>query len=110
MAYVRKHPDVQYDKFRMKVGVMPDFSGSKFIPQEKPVGTKDGVNRIFQLSKAPLKDSEEIYKDGMFMVRATDDSFTDGDYIVDWLQGELTFSVEQTPVTKSVIIARYKHL
>jgi hypothetical protein len=101
MAMVRQHPD--YPKWRMKIGVMPDFSGSKISYQETPLGSCDGVNKVFQLAKKPLKHSELVVKDGMVMKR-------DLDYMIDYSTGKITFSDQQIPQTKSVVHVTYKYM
>jgi|GEM_PF-2604277 len=108
MAYVRQHPD--YPRFRMKVGSMPDFSGSRYADQEIPMGTMNGVNRVFRLAHLPIRLSERIYKDGMMMARASNQAITDGDYYIDYETGEIIFSVNQTPQPKSVIRVSYKYM
>lgn len=112
MAYVRQHPDPRFAKFRVKVGVMPDFSGSEFMDQEVPTGEMDGVNRVFTLSQRPLRFSEEIFKDGMKMKRASNALINDGDYFIDYSKVPVTivFSEKQTPQPKSVILASYKYM
>jgi hypothetical protein len=101
MAMVRQHPD--YPKWRMKIGVMPDFSGSKVSFQEKPIGNCDGVNKVFRLANKPLKNSEQVVKDGMVMTK-------DLDYTIDYSTGTITFSDYQIPQTKSVIHVTYKYM
>lgn len=108
MAYVRMHP--KSPKFRMKVGTMPDFSGSKLVNQEIPKGLMDGLNRTFSLNQAPLKNSEVVFKDGMKMKRASSALFVDGDYVIDYVTGAITFSTKQVPQGKSIIIVDYKYL
>ncbi len=107
MAYVTK---VQgNDFFRMKLGSMPDFSGSKIVDQEVPTGAYTGLNAEFNLAFAPIRYSEKIHKDGMLMKRASDKTFADGDYYVDYSNGRLVFSATQIPQLDSVVLAEYKH-
>ncbi|OXB94760.1 hypothetical protein [Parageobacillus galactosidasius] len=101
MAMVRQHPD--YPKWRMKIGIMPDFSGSKISSQEIPIGVCDGANKVFKLANKPLKHSEEVVKDGMVMKR-------DLDYTIDYATGTITFSDHQIPQPKSVIHVTYKYM
>jgi hypothetical protein len=101
MAMVRQHPD--YPKWRMKVGIMPDFSGSKLANQETPTGVCDGVNKVFTLAHRPLKESEQVIKDGMVMKRGLD-------YTIDYSTGTLTFSDQQIPQARSVIHVTYKYM
>ncbi len=108
MAYVRQHPE--FPQFRIKKGIMPDFSGSQIIDQEFPSGVVNGINKLFQLERPPLKNSESIFKDGMKMVRASSLLFNDGDYYIDYQSGEITFSDRQVPQENSVIVASYKYL
>jgi hypothetical protein len=110
MAYVRQHPD--YPKFRKKVGVMPDFSGSNYSDQEKPVGNIDGINRLFTLAKKPIKFSETIHKDGMMMNRASSLAAMDGDYYLDYSISPVTisFADNQIPQLNSVIRVSYKYM
>ncbi len=108
MAYVRQHPE--FPLFRIKKGIMPDFSGSQFVDQEVPGGIVNGVNRSFTLNNLPLKNSESIYKDGMKMVRSSSMLFKDGDYYIDYQTGRIVFSETQVPQEKSVIVASYKYL
>lgn len=110
MAYVRQHPE--YPNYRMKVGIMPDFSGSNYADQEMPKGVMDGINRLFELEHKVLKNSEEVYKDGMRMARASSLALTDGDYYIDYLANPvtLTFSNAQVPQPKSIILVGYKYL
>lgn len=112
MAYVRQHPDPKFSMYRMKVGVMPDFSGANFISQEVPEGDMDGVNRNFKLAHRVLKDSEEVFKDGMRMRRSSNTSFTDGDYFIDYSSTPTTiiFSDKQVPQPKSTLLVSYKYL
>jgi hypothetical protein len=108
MAFVRQHPE--YPKFRKKVGVMPDFSGANYSDQEKPSGLMNGINRVFTLANLPIKLSEEIYKDGMKMARASSIAMTDGDYFIDYLTATITFADNQIPQEKSVIRVSYKFM
>lgn len=108
MAFVRQHPD--YPKFRIKVGYMPDFSGSNYEDQEKPAGELNGINKIFFLKNTPVKFSEEVFKDGMKMARATTAAVSDGDYYINYLNGQITFSDEQIPQAKSTLIVGYKYM
>lgn len=108
MAFVRQHPD--YPKFRMKKGVMPDFSGANYSDQETPSGVMDGVNKLFRLAQKPIKNSEEVFKDGMKMARATTLAMNDGDYFMDYQTGEIIFSSHQVPQPKSVIRVSYKFM
>jgi hypothetical protein len=97
MAQVRQHPT--YPQYRMKVGVMPDFSGSDIVTQEEPVGAKDGVNKVFTLSRLPIPNSEWVFKDGMFMRKGVDNDYT--------INGkQITFA--EPPDPKSVIAVTYK--
>lgn len=108
MAFVRQHPD--YPQFRVKKGVMPDFSGSNYSDQEKPSGVMNGVNRVFNLANIPLKPSDEVFKDGMKMSRATTLAVSDGDYFIDYSTGQIMFSENQIPQPKSVILVSYKFI
>lgn len=108
MAFVRQHPD--YPKFRVKKGVMPDFSGSNFSDQEIPSGSMNGINRVFTLAYVPIKQSEEIFKDGMKMSRASSLVMTDGDYYIDYATATITFSDKQIPQEKSVLRVSYKYM
>jgi hypothetical protein len=108
MAYVRQHPD--YPKFRMKKGVMPDFSGSNVSDQEAPTGLMNGVNKVFTTAFKPLKGSESLHKDGMMMSRASTVAVIDGDYHIDYTTGTITFSDNQIPQDKSVIRISYKYM
>lgn len=110
MAYVRQHPD--YPKFRVKKGTMPDFSGANYSDQEKPTGVMNGVNRLFTLAHIPIKKSEAVYKDGMKMSRASNAAVTDGDYYLDDTvnPATLTFSSNQIPQDKSVVLVSYKYI
>lgn len=108
MAYVRQHPD--YPKFRMKVGIMPDFSGSKLADQEKPSGVMNGVNKAFVLANRPLKDSERVFKDGMMMSRASSMAMADGDYFLNYEEKTIYFADNQIPQAKSVIRVSYKYM
>lgn len=108
MAYVRQHPD--YPQFRMKVGVMPDFSGSNQANQEIPTGIMNGINQVFTLANRPLKLSEEVFKDGMMMSRASSMAFEDGDYFMNYDEKKIYFSNNQIPQVKSVIRVSYKYM
>lgn len=110
MAYVRQHPD--FPLFRVKKGVMPDFSGANYADQEKPSGIMNGENRIFTLAHAPIKLSETIFKDGMMMARASSLAMTDGDYYLDYIArpATITFADNQVPQAKSVIRVSYKYM
>lgn len=100
MAIVRNHPD--YPLFRMKLGVMPEFSDSKFMHQEIPEGDMNGANRRFVLKHKPLSDSLEVFKDGMLMAEGLD-------YQISYNTREVIFSANQVPQKKSVIRVSYKH-
>lgn len=121
MAYVRMHP--KFQKFRMKVGVMPDFyvtpdfAGSKIIDQEVPQGVMDGSNKVFTLAQVPIENTDQVFKDGMKMKRAASSSFVDGEYIIvdgdyllDYVTGILRFSPTQIPQSASIILVSYKYL
>lgn len=110
MAYVRQHPD--YPKFRVKKGVMPDFSGANYSDQEKPAGVMNGINDSFTLAYQPIKFSETVYKDGMFMTRASSLAMTDGDYYLDYSASPavIKFANNQIPQSKSVLRVSYKYL
>ncbi|UYX56223.1 hypothetical protein M3Y14_33775 (plasmid) [Bacillus thuringiensis] len=107
MAFVRQHPD--YPKFRKKVGVMPDFSGSKLADQEQLIGAQNGVNRTFRFAHIPLRNSEKIYKNGMRMKRASNEGTADGDYYINYFTGEILFSPRQVPQPSCVIAVDYKY-
>src|SRR5690606_39104342 len=100
MALVRPYPN--FPQFRQKLGVMPDFSGSKFSDQEKPVGEQNGINRVFHLLYQPLPESVQVFKDGMLMAK-------DLDYVLDIANKTITFSENQVPQPESVIRVSYKH-
>lgn len=110
MAYARPHPD--FPKFRMKVGVMPDFSGANYVDQEKPSGIMNGTNRVFTFANLPIRQSEDVFKDGMKMVRATSAALTDGDYFVNYnvTPVTITFADNQVPQAKSVLRVSYKYM
>lgn len=110
MAYVKQHPE--FTMFRVKKGVMPDFSGANMANQEVPQGIKNGQNRIFTLAHPPIKESEYVYKDGMRMQRASSISVHDGDYYLNFEESpaQLVFSMHQVPQEKSVIVVDYKFL
>jgi hypothetical protein len=108
MAFVRQHPD--YPKFRVKKGVMPDFSGSNYSDQETPTGIMNKINRLFSLANIPIKPSDEVFKDGMKMARASTLALTDGDYYIDYATGQITFSDTQIPQENSVIRVSYKFM
>lgn len=108
MAYVRTHPN--YPKFRVKKGVMPDFSGANIADGEIPSGVMDGVNREFKVANRPLKGSEKIFKDGLKMGRATSVAMTDGDYFIDYETKTITFSKTQIPQENSIIRVDYKYM
>lgn len=108
MAYVRQHPE--FPKFRKKVGVMPDFSGANYADQERPSGIMDGVNREFRTANRPLKLSDELFKDGMKMARASTVAMLDGDYFIDYDTSTITFAANQVPQPKSVIRISYKFM
>lgn len=118
MALVRNHPD--YNKFRMKIGFMMDFSGSSWVYQEEPTGNMDGKNRIFRLSRKPIENTEEIFKDGMLMARGLDYTIDytnkqinfQNDGTEEILEGGITKIVEkkgQIPQPRSVIRVNYKY-
>lgn len=100
MAMVRPYPN--FPAFRMKLGVMPDFSGAKFSYNEVPAGEISGTNRMFTLLNQPLPDSLQVFKDGMYMQKGQD-------YNLDRINRTLTFSVNQIPQEKSTISVSYKH-
>jgi hypothetical protein len=93
---------VQHDRFpqyRVKIGVMPEFSGTRQISQEEPMGVKDGENKQFVLSNTPIPQSEQIFKDGMFMMRGVDK-----DYVIN---GKVIVFAE-APSDRAVIVVNYK--
>ena len=108
MAFVRPHPE--YPMFRVKKGSMPDFSGSEESNQEVPSGDQDGQNKEFTTQHRPIKFSEKLYKDGMFMTRATTASVIDGDYFLDYDTSIITFSEHQVPQLNSAIRITYKYM
>lgn len=108
MAHVRTHE--KDSRFRLKVGVMPDFSGANLVIQEDPKGVMDGKNAKFQLTHIPVEDSETVYKDGMRLRRASNDQFTDGDYWLDYKSETFYFSPEHIPTERSVLLVGYRYL
>ena len=108
MAWVRTHP--LNSKFRLKMGVMPDFSGASLVKAETPSGAFDGVNRRFTLSKEPVEGSIDIYKDGMRLKPASNELLNDGDYWFDQSNLILWFSQFHIPQTNSVVLADYRSL
>ncbi|QHW35669.1 hypothetical protein GZH47_32750 (plasmid) [Paenibacillus rhizovicinus] len=98
MAHVQQHP--RFPLYRMKIGLMADFSGSNTVFQEVPIGVRDGVNKTYRLAQEPLKNSESVYKDGMYMIKGLDKDYT--------LSGkDLIFT--EAPVDKAVITVNYKY-
>lgn len=87
MALVRNHPN--YSKFRMKIGFMMDFSGSAWVYQEEPIGIMNGENRNFTLARQPLINTEEVFKDGMLMIRGVD-------YEIDYINKIIRFAADST--------------
>lgn len=101
MATIRQHPN--FLKFRMKTGILPDFSGANKKNQEIPGGIQNGINRKFTVTSKPIIfESETVIKDGMIMSRNLD-------YTVDLVNGAITFSTDQVPQTKSVIRVSYSY-
>lgn len=109
MALVRNHPN--YPNFRMKIGVMPDFSGARWSYQEEPKGDIDGINCTFTLENEPVEKSESVYKDGMLMTRGLD-------YTMDYLNKKIIFTADdeksgirgQVPQPHSIIRVTYKYM
>ena len=99
MAHVQQHP--RFTHFRMKVGVMADFSGSNQVFQEEPVGAKDGVNKVFRLANEPMKNTEAVYKNGMYMRKGADKDYT-------ILGKDITFT--EAPLENAVITVNYKYV
>lgn len=108
MAWVKTHP--LNSKFRLKVGVMPDFSGASLVKGETPMGVMDSVNNKFTLLKKPVEGSVDVYKDGMRLKPATNAQFTDGDYWFDHSNQVLWFSKYHLPAAKGVILVDYRSL
>lgn len=108
MAWVRTHP--LNSKFRLKMGVMPDFSGASLVKAESPMGDKDGENRRFTLGKEPVGGSLDVYKDGMRLKPASNELFEDGDYWFDQDNKILWFSLFHAPQVNSVILIDYRSL
>ena len=51
---------------------------SQWEPQEVPTGTIDGTNTTFTLAATPVDGTEEVYVDGVQMLRGTDYTITGG--------------------------------
>jgi len=98
MAHVQQHP--RFSHIRMKIGVMADFSGSQQVFQEEPTGIKDGVNKVFRLSHEPMKNSEWVFKSGMYMRKGPDK-----DYVINGK--DIIFS--EAPGPNHVIVVNYKY-
>lgn len=99
MAYVRTHP--VYSQYRMKIGVMPDFSGANQVFQEEPIGAKNNENKVFRLRHEPIRDSEMVFKDGMFMRKGADK-----DYLLNGK--EIIF--KEAPPPNAVIAVNYRYM
>lgn len=97
MAHVRNH--TTFPQYRMKVGIMPDFSGSQVIRQEEPFGTKDGTNKVFTLAFEPIKNSEQVFKDGMYMRKGAAHDYT--------ISGK-TITFAEAPSSQAQILVDYK--
>ncbi|SFJ62217.1 hypothetical protein SAMN02799624_05214 [Paenibacillus sp. UNC496MF] len=97
MARVKAHDT--FPQYRVKVGVMPEFSGARTISQEEPLGAKDTVNKQFVLSWTPIPQSEQVFKDGMFMMRGAAK-----DYVIN---GK-TIVFAEAPSDKAVIAITYR--
>lgn len=108
MATVKQHPN--YPKYRVKIGVMPDFSGSNYVDQEELIGLMDGINKQFSTTYMPIKHSETLFKDGMFMSRASTIDCTDGDYYINYETKTITFADDQIPQKKSIMRISYKYM
>lgn len=108
MAWVRTHP--LNSKFRLKMGVMPDFSGASLVKAETPSGDMNGENRRFTLAKVPVEGSLDIYKDGMRLKPASNEQLLDGDYWFDQGDKILWFSQFHIPQVNSVILVDYRSL
>lgn len=108
MAYVRNHPNhIEFPNFRMKVGVMPDFSGARTISQEEPIQKPDGVNTHFTIRYVPIDGSEYVYHNGRLMARGKD-------YTINYLNKTISFTpdtedkIGQVPQKKSVLRVTYR--
>ena len=108
MAWVRTHP--LNSKFRLKMGVMPDFSGASLVKAETPVGEMNSENRKFTLLQTPVEDSIDLYKDGMRLRPATSELIEDGDFWYDYTNHVLWFSKYHIPQPTSVILVDYRSL
>lgn len=95
-------PHSSYPQFRVKKGVMPEFSGAAEVKGETPTGVFDGVNRKFTLKKTPISKSERVIKNGLEMKR-------DVDYTL--LDKEVTFAGDQIPQgTSTNLFVDYKYM
>lgn len=95
-------PHGSYPQFRVKKGVMPEFSGAAEVKGETPTGVFDAVNKKFTLKNRPIFKSERVIKNGMEMKR-------DVDYTL--LDKEITFADDQVPqgVTTNLFVD-YKYM
>ena len=54
-----------------------DFVKQTYVDREKPKGEMNGINKVFELSKTPITNSEHIYLNGMLQ-ESGDDYLIDG--------------------------------
>ena len=66
--------------------------------QEEPIGTINGINKVFTLSKQPKEDSECVYVNGRKMRRGADHDYTISSNIISFCDA---------PETNSVILIDY---
>lgn len=98
MAHVTKHPTMP--QYRVKIGLMPDFSGSNQVRQEEPVGSRDGANKAYILNHEPTRNTEWVYKDGMYMRKGAG---------YDYMISGKTITFNEAPPIKAVILVDYKY-
>ena len=84
-------PPIETDEIYAKY-----YAQLNFIRNEQPSGVIDGVNTVFTLSTQPIVNSEQVFIDGLLLLRGTDYTIS---------ADTITFTT--APVPGSIILCEY---